>query len=456
MAQYQSFPDASGDSRTLDKLKALQLPRMTGRSFLDVGCNEGFFCGFARYQGADRSVGIDHSAGFVKRARARFPSCEFHEGSWDRLPEGSFDTILLASALHYAEDQEALIHRLIAHLTPEGVLVLELGIASRNRSEWVRVKRGIDERLFPSMAKLKEVLAPYAWKWMGPSVQQPGDPVGRHVIHISKRRPMAYLLMEPPGYGKSSIAASLFGPSPIPTLSGDEVLSKVAKGELPAAPRLQLLAQDEFTPFTLDRLITQIFENGMGKDLVDVWCAAADGKDFALDAFVPSAYQGDVREAVERRGYLAVQLTWERSGASPMPAVVAAEQAEAFYFSLREGVETSASLSAKLPAAVTGFVDEVQFERHEVRIRGWMVSPEGYMPKVIGVRIGKTLHVLDNFEKLQRPDVQQHFQLFHDLLGFSVIIPWSGKRDAVKVSAGADEKSLHGPFASSLTTPGAR
>ena len=73
MAQYQSFPDAAGDSRTLDKLKALRLPDLAGKSFLDVGCNEGFFCGFARFLGAGRVVGVDHSEQFIARARVRFP-----------------------------------------------------------------------------------------------------------------------------------------------------------------------------------------------------------------------------------------------------------------------------------------------------------------------------------------------------------------------------------------------
>lgn len=75
MPQYQSFPGASGDSRTLDKLKALALPDLSGKSFLDVACNEGFFCGYARYQGASRSVGKNHSEQFIERAPNRLPDC---------------------------------------------------------------------------------------------------------------------------------------------------------------------------------------------------------------------------------------------------------------------------------------------------------------------------------------------------------------------------------------------
>src|SRR5439155_18277059 len=116
VTRYQSFPGAAGDSQSLQKLKALHLPTLKGRSFLDVGCNEGFFCGYARFDGAQRVVGLDKSALFIERARQRFPDCEFLEQSWDVIPSGPFDVILLASSLHYAEDQVLLIERLTKEL----------------------------------------------------------------------------------------------------------------------------------------------------------------------------------------------------------------------------------------------------------------------------------------------------------------------------------------------------
>src|SRR5690606_4633755 len=91
MAQYQTFPGATGAARTADKLKALMLPDLQGRSFLDIGCNEGFFCGFAKFAGASRVVGLDKSTLFIERARRRFPDCEFLLQGWDRLPDGEFD-----------------------------------------------------------------------------------------------------------------------------------------------------------------------------------------------------------------------------------------------------------------------------------------------------------------------------------------------------------------------------
>jgi SAM-dependent methyltransferase len=448
-AQYQSFPDVVGDSRTLDKLKALMLPLGQGVRFLDVGCNEGFFCGFAHYQGAARVVGVDISAGYVQRARQRFPECEFIHGSWDALPGEEFDVILLASALHYAEDQPALLHTLVERLAPNGVLVLELGIVASRACDWIKVQRGDDERLFPSMAKLREVLQPYAWKWMGPSVTQPGDPVPRHVVHVSRRRPLAYLMLEPPGTGKSTIAASLFGAGGVPVLSNDELLRKVAKGELDADPALVDLVRREFTPFGIDRMLALLVAEDHVGALVDLWLAQAGGSDFALDGFLPVGGHGLVQQRLSESGYLPVRMSWDRSGRLPPPPDMLQEQAEAFYRSLAGEVAPGPDFSP--PAVVTGFVDEIVVEAARIGVRGWAVDPDGNLPRVLAVRIGEHEQCVDAYAHEQRPDVQRHFHLRHDLLGFRLsvsapvgVVP---QPEDVHLFGGSDPASLVGPFA---------
>ncbi len=217
------------------------MPPLRNKSFLDVGCNEGFFCGYAKHQGATRVVGLDMSANFIARARVRFPDCEFLQQTWDKLPNEKFDVILLASAIHYADDQPALIQRLVDQLSPDGTLILELGIVSDPANNWVPVKRSIDTRYFPTMAKIREVLKPFAWKYVGRSVNQGGDPIGRHVIHIKRRRPFAYLLMMPPSYGKTFIAHELFPSANVTLVVGDQLLDAVAKGKRPANDELQAI-----------------------------------------------------------------------------------------------------------------------------------------------------------------------------------------------------------------------
>lgn len=422
MAQYQSFPGAPGDSLTLEKLKLLSLPDLAGRSFLDVGCNEGFFCGFARSQGADRVVGIDHSAGYIARARERFPECEFHARGWDALPEGPFDVILLASALHYAEDQEALLHELAGLLSRDGVLVVELGIFSSRKSEWVKVKRGSDDRLFPTMPKLKEILVDYAWKWMGPSVSQSGDPVGRHVVHISRRRPAAYLLMQPPAFGKSSIARSLFPKAGIPHVSGDLLIGQVASSKVRASEALTRAIKESHSPFQLDQTIQRVFDRGLAADLVTLWLEQAGDGDFALDMYVPAEHQAKLRELIHDAGYLPVVLDWERPGPRFVPKQVIVERAETFYLSLNKGAVASAPRSG----GMVGFVDELAVSEGKVRIRGWASDANGVMPDGLSLTLGRRRYDVKAFEKELRPDVQRHRDLPHALVGYRACIEVPG------------------------------
>ena len=459
MVQYQSFPGSSGDSRTLDKLKALLLPDAAGAAFLDVGCNEGFFCGFAKFQGAERSVGIDHSPAFIKRAQQRFPDCEFHARSWDQLPEGKFDIILLASALHYADDQPALIRRLVDSLTPDGVLVLEMGIAKANRSAWINVKRGIDERSFPSMAKLREVLSDFAWKWMGPSIPQDGDPVQRHVVHVRRRRPLAYLLMEPPGLGKSTVAGHLFGATAVKLISNDAVMRQVAKGEVEASAELAAIIGADFSPFYLDRLIARVLEAGLIGELATLWCTQAGKDDFVMDGYIPAEQQALVQQILSGNGYLPVRLSWDRIGTPPPSAEAIQEEAERFYFSLGQQSTAGRGANFSPPAVVTGFVDEMSVREGQLAIRGWAVAPSGSMPRCLAVKFPEYIRLITVFERQQRPDVQRHFQLRHDLLGFRVSMDWpaggAATFDDVQVFGGEDADSLVGPFvlASLATEP---
>ena len=326
--QYQSFPGVKGSSESLEKLKALYLPSLKGKRFIDLGCNEGYFCGYAWFDGAAESIGIDRSEQAIGRARARFPECRFLAQSWEQLPDGKFDVILLASALHYAADQELLLHQLMDKLNQDGVLVLEIGIVTSDKSEWVSVKRSIDERLFPTRYKLMEVLAPYAWKIVSRSVAQAGDPIGRFVVHVRPMRPFVYLMLENPGSGKSTIARTLFARSQVPVVSGDVVYHRIKEGRLEVPPVLKETVEAGLAIGGNDQAAQKVLTAGLTGELVDVWCGLGGEQDFALDSYVPKRFRDAICAAFEVRGYVPVQLNWEmeRSGSDRDLAASRAER----------------------------------------------------------------------------------------------------------------------------------
>lgn len=186
---YQSFPWARGDSGSSKKLLALQLPSLEGKTFLDVGCNEGFFCGHAEFLGAKSVTGVD--APLPGHGAQALPGVRLSLRGLGTLGEERYDVILNASAIHYAKDQKKFLDMLMGRLNPGGVLVPEIGVAPGKDNAFVEVRRAIDTRLFPTRAKLTEMLDGYAWKLVSRSVPQAGAPPGDipHYAQTALRHP---------------------------------------------------------------------------------------------------------------------------------------------------------------------------------------------------------------------------------------------------------------------------
>jgi hypothetical protein len=281
------------------------------------------------------------------------------------------------------------------------------------------------------MPKLREVLKDHAWKWMGPSVTQDGDPVARHVLHICRRRPVAYLLMEAPGYGKSSIARRLFGRAKVPVVHGDQTLSHVASGkrEAPEALRREL---EGFSPYRLDQYLQRLFERGLGAELVGLWRAQAGAGDFALDVFVPEAFHGVVEDALVAAGYLPVRLRWNRLGPRLLGAAELDDAADSFYLAM-----LGESPASTLTTEPTGFIDELTLTHGRLTVRGWAVDRQARLPRQFSASLPGREVLLEGFEKQLRSDVQQHLGLPHALFGF---------RARIDVEPGLKLSDLAGTF----------
>jgi SAM-dependent methyltransferase len=213
---YQTF-DTPGDSDSPAKLAALQLHRLPieGGTVLDIGCNAGFFCEAAVASGASVVTGIDTNTELITQARQRAPvGVSYSARSWDDVPDGPWDVILLLSAIHYERDQVGLLRRIRKQLKRGGTLVLECGVAPIGGQQWQRCTRpGNSTVRFPSMELLQSMLdeAGLTCRWMGRSVDQRGDAIPRHVFHCSPKQPTLLLVCGPGMAGKSTLCRSLGG-----------------------------------------------------------------------------------------------------------------------------------------------------------------------------------------------------------------------------------------------------
>ena len=110
-------------------LRAL-LPPLGGLRVLDLGCGFGWFCRWARENGAAAVLGIDVSEKMLARARAetRDAAITYVRADMERpaLPAAAFDLVYSSLALHYIADLDGLIAAVHRALAPGGHLVFSV------------------------------------------------------------------------------------------------------------------------------------------------------------------------------------------------------------------------------------------------------------------------------------------------------------------------------------------
>jgi len=110
-------------------LRAL-LPPLGGLRVLDLGCGFGWFCRWARENGAAAVLGIDVSEKMLARARAetKDAAIDYNRADMERpnLPAAAFDLVYSSLALHYIADLDGLIAAVQRALAPGGYLVFSV------------------------------------------------------------------------------------------------------------------------------------------------------------------------------------------------------------------------------------------------------------------------------------------------------------------------------------------
>ena len=103
------------------------LPDLRGRRVVDLGCGFGWFCRWARRQGAADVLGIDVSEKMLARGRAATgdPAITYIRADLEHLElhAESFDVVYSSLALHYVEHLNGLMSQIYRTLVPGGAMV---------------------------------------------------------------------------------------------------------------------------------------------------------------------------------------------------------------------------------------------------------------------------------------------------------------------------------------------
>jgi SAM-dependent methyltransferase len=149
------------------------LPDLRGLRVLDLGCGYGWFCRWAREQGASSVRGLDVSRKMLEKAARDFPSegIEYIRTDLEtvNLPVVTFDLVYSSLALHYLENLGLLFERIHTALAPGGRLVFSIEhpiyMAPRN-PRWSIDKNG--RQSWPVDSYFLE--GPRTTNWLAPGV----------------------------------------------------------------------------------------------------------------------------------------------------------------------------------------------------------------------------------------------------------------------------------------------
>jgi SAM-dependent methyltransferase len=167
-------------------LRAL-LPDLRGRRVLDLGCGFGWFCRWAREEGAARVEGLDVSERMLERARTDTSDAAITYRRADletvTLPAGAFDVVYSSLAFHYLEQLERLVGEVHRALVPGGSVVFSVEhpiYTAPAEPGWVVNEAGV--RTWPVEGYLDE--GPRTTEWLAPGVVKRHRTLGTYVTML--------------------------------------------------------------------------------------------------------------------------------------------------------------------------------------------------------------------------------------------------------------------------------
>ena len=197
---YQSFSSESDtDSHSYEKLMKLGIPNnLIGKTVLDLGCNEGFFCFECEKMGA-RVIGIEKEKKWydlaLKRKNVLSSYVNFINDDWKcvQLLNYKFDLVLFLAAFHYIKNNQLeMLTSLYDIINNDGLLILEVGLLNKNEGTFLieDVKRPVNDVCqFTNKFTVKKLLEDAGFRDIiiyGSGTAVIGDDIPRYVIHARK------------------------------------------------------------------------------------------------------------------------------------------------------------------------------------------------------------------------------------------------------------------------------
>lgn len=163
-------------------LRAL-LPDLRDLRVVDLGCGYGWFCRFAREQGAAEVLGLDVSEKMLARAREMTsdPAIQYQRADLESvaLPDEIFDLAYSSLALHYLVHLDRLVANVSRALSPGGRFVFSAEhplFTAPSEPGWIETA---GRKIWPLDRYLDE--GPRVTDWLAPGVVKQHRTIGTYL-----------------------------------------------------------------------------------------------------------------------------------------------------------------------------------------------------------------------------------------------------------------------------------
>jgi SAM-dependent methyltransferase len=185
------------------------LPELHGRAVVDLGCGFGWFCRWAREQGAARVLGLDVSEKMLARATAETtdPAIVYQRADLESfaLAAEAFDLAYSSLALHYVRHLDGLLATVHGALVPGAAFVFSVEhpiYTAPTRPGWIGDATG--RRIWPVDSYLSE--GPRETDWLAKGVIKQHRTIGTY-LNALRHHGFALERLEEWGPSDAQIAA---------------------------------------------------------------------------------------------------------------------------------------------------------------------------------------------------------------------------------------------------------